>query len=818
MSERDLPTIDELAIGAFLHDIGKLYQRALGTVRSLPDVVRDLDTTLLPPDGHGGYGYKHVLFTELLFHELEMEGLELPRAVRLGRVRDAAVWHHKPDSGPAWASVVAVADRLSAGMDRKQADALTEREGDPKGWDAFRKKPLSWILDTVDLGLGRPPAEHALPPGPLEAPALFPAPRATIDGPTVIQAYGHCRDGFRAGLAALLDTHRDAPALFMEGLFGLSERWLWAVPSSTVSEADVSLHDHAHSVAAFAACLWAHHAEHGELDDRVAIRDGTRPKFRLLTGDLSGIQSTLFRLAAQQVQGANRILRGRSFLIGALLEAAALLVRQTFGLPPFVVLQRAGGRFLILLPELEGIEERIQALQARIDAWLARTYAGDLSLRLALTVPLPGEAFAKARLAATFELVRQATESGKQTALASVLESTGPVLAADYEAGADGACRACGVRPAKHDGRCIACDAEHDYGQQLPHAKAVLWLPGAADVTEASFCPFDAFRLLVTRDPRPGRNVLSAWRMRGREAAWPAAARFVANHVPRLHPELVGDRRLQGLSAEAQAVEPGDMLLFEQLGALAKDKDTEVGRPMLAVLKADVDRLGLVFAMGLGKDRTVGRIVALSRLVDAFFTGWLTERLQRDFPDTYTVYAGGDDLLLIGPWHRTIDLAAALRADFERFAGDNPNLTLSAGIELVDVREPISRAAARADMRLDAAKDAGRDRIGLIDGPPMPWAGLAGLLGRAAWLDGLIRAQKVSTVWLYKLLHFADEKQRAETGDTRAAIWRARYAYHLARAFPKDEAIWLKFHELMGETGKSVPTRAVLSIALWRNR
>src|SRR5215211_5953766 len=100
MAMNDLPTIDELAIVAFLHDIGKLYQRAMGTVRTLPEVVRNLDATLLPLDRHGGYGYKHVLFTELLFHELEQQDPELPHGIRLGRVRDAAVWHHKPDSGP----------------------------------------------------------------------------------------------------------------------------------------------------------------------------------------------------------------------------------------------------------------------------------------------------------------------------------------------------------------------------------------------------------------------------------------------------------------------------------------------------------------------------------------------------------------------------------------------------------------------------------------------------------------------------------------------------------------------------------------------
>ena len=85
-------------------------------------------------------------------------------------------------------------------------------------------------------------------------------------------------------------------------------------------------------MAAIATCLHAWHSAHGSLHDEAAIRDRSQPKFRLLAGDLSGIQRTLFKLAQQQVKGVSRILRARSFLMGMLTEAAAFTGADFF--PP----------------------------------------------------------------------------------------------------------------------------------------------------------------------------------------------------------------------------------------------------------------------------------------------------------------------------------------------------------------------------------------------------------------------------------------------------------------------------------------------------
>jgi CRISPR-associated protein Csm1 len=55
-------------------------------------------------------------------------------------------------------------------------------------------------------------------------------------------------------------------------------------------------------------------------------------------------------------------------------------------------------------------------------------------------------------------------------------------------------------------------------------------------------------------------------------------------------------------------------------------------------------------------------------------TGYLTHLLATggEFRNTYTVYAGGDDLLLIAPWLTAIRLVQRLRTDFGRFVNGTP--------------------------------------------------------------------------------------------------------------------------------------------------
>ncbi|MCZ2152995.1 MAG: hypothetical protein LC114_03670 [Bryobacterales bacterium] len=377
------PTIEEATLGVFLHDIGKFMQRAHGSVNELQPDERGLESVVLPVNPYGGYTHKHALWTAAFFRRLEKSGAAgLPAGINHDAVYNVAVYHHKPETieselgGFAW--LAAEADRLSAGMDRKPKDEEAEASEGPRAWDDFRKTPLRNPFAGVELepGLGRPDPHHSLIPlGLLDASEhVMPVAGADYDRAQMPAEYRKLWDLFLKEFGALGGLGISA---FLDALLSLSERTCFAIPSSTIDQPDISLHDHHRAAAAIAGALYQWHTAESTRLNKNAFRDRTLPKFRFLQGDLSGIQSTLFQLPSQQVKGVNKILRARSFLFGMYLETAALELRHALGLPVFSVLQCAGGRLVMLVGNTAANEAAFERTRETIERWMFNRYRGN---------------------------------------------------------------------------------------------------------------------------------------------------------------------------------------------------------------------------------------------------------------------------------------------------------------------------------------------------------------------------------------------------------------------------------------------------------
>ncbi len=832
-----LPTLYETALGAFLHDMGKFLQRAYGGNQALSPQTKNLDSVLLPLF-QGRYSHWHVLWTEEF---LDRMGARFPKPLDKQSIRNMAVFHHKPDGAnaevgaAAW--IVAEADRISSGMERKELDEQVEAEGGRKGWDRFIKTALKSPFAAVDLGNGRPTASEL----PLEelCPGEALMPQQRVDTSDYQSRYAALWRRMEEELHALPSDV--SPDLYCEVLLSLSERFLSTVPSSTIDQPDISLHDHARVAAALAAALHAWHESKGNLNDEAAIKDRDIKKFRFVAGDLSGIQSSLFQLANQQVRGVNKILRARSFLLGMLTEAAVLLCRRELNLTPFSLLQNAGGRFLLLAPDLDDVEERVDRVRKQIHVWIWKRYRGELSLNVCLSEPFEANALMPDRLHQTLRMVSEAVDDAKLRAFDGCFEPVHRDLRYEH-----GVCKACNARPAERPDsvesglpvRCSPCADEHELGGRLTRAAWLHWTMDGNTGLEF----FGGLRLMLSeRRPRTTEQTVSLVRFYGRdEGERGTAVRFVANYVPRLQEGDVSKPAYAHLSEEARSTEVGDIKTFEHLSLDALEaKGTDLrGLPLLAVLKADVDRLGEIFSRGV-KVPTLSRTAALSRSLDFFFTGYLMHLLQERYPDTYTVYAGGDDLLLVGPWFSTIRLAKDMREQFLRWTGNNPNITISAGIELMKVNHPINRVAAAAEERLEAAKKADRNRISVIDRKPVSWEELNKQLQLADQLDGYLQNGVLSSGFVYNLLSFEEDKLAAEEAVGRgkgvplaAATWRARLGYQIARHLQSDRANGdsdksaatklvcelLRVDEQLTVKGRGSAARIPVSIALYRNR
>ena len=848
-SERtSTPTVWEVTLGALLHDIGKLAQRAADG-KALPDNILNRQEDVLPARD-GRQSHWHALWSDFFFDWVEKEKrLRWPKGIDLGWARDLAVFHHNPlqayERQPRLATtwLVTIADRAASGFERKARDE--EKEASEHGRNAFRRTPMDAIASRIKLDDRDAPQGGKHLPCEWSADALIPI--ADCSGEEVEQGYRQLWDAFTAEWEKITKRCCNDPAAFEEVALNVMERFTWAVPSSTIDQPDVSLYDHSRTVAAFAAALHAHHEDREELEDVTAIKDYSRPRLRFLVGDLSGLQKTLFRLANEQVKGLNRILRGRSLRFQMIMELATRRALRAFTMPMSAALQMAGGRFLLLLPDLgeDKMRPRVDKLRVDFDKWLAAQYFGDLGIGLALSDP-----FATADLSPLPKEKRDRTESIKradevrkrlQIAVeeAKLRQLQGPAAQAlfrvDYP---HGVCSACGLRPAGEPEneaplRCAACAAEHDLGQHFPKARAVvLRLPEAGD--EGG--PGDAIlggRCLLPRGEGQERHDCGlGWRFSANDHG-PAPIRANKAYVP-LFKEGDRDKKQYKSLEDLDEIKPDNIKTFAALAADSCEmvNDKLCGRPMLAVLKADVDRLGMIFNHGLGDEWSLARTAALSRMLDGYFTIRLPKLLEQDFPNTYTVYAGGDDLLLVAPWREAFDLAGKLREDFGRFSLNNPSLTFSAGLALFDSCSPISIAVGEADERLEKAKKDERNRISAIEADPMTWDDFSTALAEAEKLNGWLREEKLSTSGLYRLLALDDARQHIARGKAHPAdyAWKARFGYHLARMLRRrkedsyEQEIYETLVHLFGldvrfaDTTPKPGARLAITHALYRNR
>jgi CRISPR-associated protein Csm1 len=134
------------------------------------------------------------------------------------------------------------------------------------------------------------------------------------------------------------------------------------------------------------------------------------------------------------------------------------------------------------------------------------------------------------------------------------------------------------------------------------------------------------------------------------------------------------------------------------------------------------------------------------------------ELTTKEYGQIYTVFSGGDDFFLVGPWNKAIDFAGAIRRDFTAFCADNPDLTFSSGVVMAKPHEPLSFCAERVDNKLQCSKrHKGKDRITLFD-QTVSWDDLKVIMSEAStvirWLQS--QPQIVSRAFAYHLLRYGD--------------------------------------------------------------
>lgn len=155
-----------------------------------------------------------------------------------------------------------------------------------------------------------------------------------------------------------------------------------------------------------------------------------------------------------------------------------------------------------------------------------------------------------------------------------------------------------------------------------------------------------------------------------------------------------------------------------QLGEALRDKERThtfeeyAENTYLGVLRMDVDGLGKAFADA--KDlQTFDKYTAFSTQLDRYFTTRPEEDYisnlealhqtpeYRDYMNI--LYAGGDDIFVVGRWDKVIEFAEEVRNDFVKYIKKD-GISISGGIAIVHPKFPIAKAAELAGEAEDKAK------------------------------------------------------------------------------------------------------------------
>lgn len=433
-----------------------------------------------------------------------------------------------------------------------------------------------------------------------------------------------------------------------------------------------------------------------------------------LAGDFSGIQRYVLGVKSAGKAQAKR-LRARSFLLELFEHAALWTIKERLRIADDDVLVRGGGGFLIRIPS-DTDPVRLEEIRSGLQRKLWDEAGGEVQFSLS---------WAETPFAARARLEFQKRRIG----VFMLQSSSGWNPEGWSQPPLDEPCEVCRQSPGQQsvldEGEevlhCKSCLEARKLGEKLTRWK---WMrPGGGSVQALGV----AFEELETQTPESFR---------------------VGRWIPR----------------HSDSREP---LTFQEIAEQARSDHR------LAVLKADVDDMGVRVGQVAGEDPSYNRLRSFSYRLHEFFGQTIQELLEKSWPLIYTLYAGGDDLLLVGPWDVVLDFAGFLVREFEAGpAQEYSPLTLSAGIALTPYRVPIRHAVERAEELLESAKQRpGKNRCAAL-GTDWSWKQHESVVGDGKRLADWVGAGVAPRSLLHRLLRLSESDK-----PVRAARW----AYQIER-------------------------------------
>jgi CRISPR-associated protein Csm1 len=535
--------------------------------------------------------------------------------------------------------------------------------------------------------------------------------------------YGKLLSSFEADFEIL------KPNPTVDELMVLLEKYTSYIPAETrvvkekpESYPDVSLFDHLKTTTAITACLYKYFEETRpdlrEVLLKEEILDRQDCRYILVGGDFSGVQKFIYTISSK---GALKTLRARSFFLELLTEHVITEILNRMGLPRTNIIYSGGGRFYLLAPNTPVCRGILEEVSWQINNYLFSSYHGELYLALE-KVKFAGDAFipdtgSGSDIAELWEELRKRLNIKKSRKFLEQIEEDSD----NFWTPANPAKKTCAVchsdtsapiplRKVEEGDEpievCSLCKHLFELGDELPHTKYIVACQDKPQGVDSLQIEDTYYALCSSEDQLKSLNaettyVINSWSME--DYLLPGAVQlFTGNYTARQ------DRSYKG---------------FDQMAREA------AGADKIGILRMDVDNLGQIFTRGLPeRGRTFSRLSTLSRSLTHFFKYHINDICSdqvsnfdslRLYPtkggrNVTVVYAGGDDLFLVGSWDQVTETAFDVNQCFREFTGRNPDITISGGVVVQDPKYPLYKLAELAGDAEEKAKDNGKDSIALF--------------------------------------------------------------------------------------------------------
>jgi len=745
----ELEDIDLIALAGLLHDIGKFGQRA--------GLQKDEGNLQLycPFRKDGGYfTHQHSLFTGKIIDEMEKAGLFSIKDLNKKPFNkddsfiNAAAMHHKPETLLQW--IIAIADRVSSGFERESFEEYNQSDENknylqsrlvvPFGdFEATNNNPYRYALQSInakEITLG-------------ENSKIEPS-----NNDDAINEYKKLYDAF------VEEFNKIKPGNLVEKIDSLLETYTTFIPAATAfgTKPNVSLYDHLKSTSAFATALYKFHKEDIEKQNNIDINskeEWEKKKFLVIAGDFFGIQQFIFSSSVENNKALAKTLRGKSAMVSIITELAALKIVQALGLSSTSIIQNAAGKFMIIADNTTDTLDKLKKVNNELSNWFLNVTYGQSGIGIVYTEASCND-FSHKKLHELQKIIHFKLEDIKSKKF-NLLELQEAVFTDYLDKLKDKKiCVSCNIRPREKDDLCLLCDSYKILGAKLANSKnSKIYIYKAKEDNEFNIFGYTIeFKYMeepyeIVYDfslPDSDGNTFNGYPKRTFKAYIPTKFDENKEETPKT---------------------------FEEIAKTSR------GKGALAVFKADIDNLGAIFIEKLpNSDKpNFAKYNMVSRLINNFFTINLSFLLREKFPNIYTVFAGGDDLFLIGAWSEVFDFTKEFKKEFENyFISKISKMSFSASITMVKPSTPVGYQARKSEEELEIAKlNPNKDSVRVFNNT-VKFNNFLTLMNKAQTFKEQKEKFKISTGFIYSLIELSNMKEN-DNKKIENTLWLSKLRY-----------------------------------------